>query len=209
MKIFLLIIIMIFPIVPLCGQEQKVVRIHRNPHTGEIWTKPVHLSKKAQTSRISLSYQGNLSHQSFAKLLTLEGSYAYQWSGFWPEAFASLTTGSLLALNQQTTTPSKIVTLYNFGLGISHQSHTIQKFLKIPNAFESINVGVGYYTLQGAKQEAGHGPGLKTDFKTFFHTSSNLHYGFKFSYHLAHLFNASPVKLFSWLSVGLDVAYYF
>ena len=199
----ILLLVVIFSIVPISGQTQKIVRIHRDPDTGQIWIKPVHLGKKAQTSRISLSYQGN------TKLHTLEGSYSYRRKDIWPEVFASRTTGILQALDEKTLFPTRTVSLTGFGLGVSHQSHNIQKILKMPNAFESIAVGAGYHILQEAGQEAGHGPGLKTDFKTFIHTSSNLHYGLKFSYHLVHLFNASPVKIFSWLNVGLDVAYYF
>ena len=153
----------------------------------------------------ALVYQLKLSQEFSGKLQTLEGSYAYRWKDIWPEIFASLTTATLDSLSEGTDPSPEAVALSNIGLGVSHQSHTVQKLLKMPNAFESITVGLGYYILQGAE----HGPGFKTDFKTFIHTSSNLHYGLKCSYHLIHLFNASPVKFFSWLTVGLDIAYYF
>ena len=54
MKIILLIVL--FPIFNLYGQEQKIIRIHRDPITGKVWKKPVHRGQKSQTSRLSLSY---------------------------------------------------------------------------------------------------------------------------------------------------------
>ena len=200
-----IILLLIFPFLLARGQEQEIIRVHRDPHTGKIWKKPPHQSLKSKASRLSLSYQMKLSNDSSGKLQTIEGSYAYRREKIWPEVFASLTTGTLRSLSSGSDPSHRPVTLSLFGLGLSHQSHFIQKFLKMPNSYESVAAGLGLYTLQEGRQ----GPGLKTDFKTLLHSSNNLHYGLKFSYHLVHLFDASPVKIFSWLTIGFDIGYYF
>ena len=192
---------------PLAGQlqAQDVIRIHRDPLTGQVWTPSPHKSKKTEPYRISLSYQWKFSGAYFAKLQTLEGSLSRKWNNLFPEIFYSLTTGPRRDLSEETTFSQKNVALSGFGVGLSHQSRMIQDFSKIADSFESITVGFGYYFLQQSE----HGPGLKTDFKIYFLSSSSLHYGLKFSYHLVHLFNYPPSPFFSWLDAGLDIAYYF
>ena len=184
-------------------QAQEIVRIHRDPQTGEIWTPPP-LEQKMKPSRLSLSYQLELSENSY-RLNTFEGSYAHQWNNLWPEIFTSVTVGPRNALSAGADPSDQLVGLSGFGLGLSNQSRITQKLLKMPNSFENVTLGAGYYILQ----REDHGLGIKADFKVFIYSASNLHYGFKLTYHLVHLIDASPVQFFSWLNVGFDVAFYF
>ena len=199
----LLLLVLVGTSFPL--QSQEIIRVHRDPQTGEIWEKAPHRGQKPVYSRFSLSYQLKLSDNTSYKLKTFEGSYAYKWNKLWCEAFTSLTWGTLRSMSEGTHPSNKQVALSGFGLGLSNQSEILQKILKLPNSFESVTAGLGYYVLQ----QQDYGIGLKTDFKAFVLSSSNLHYGLKLSYHLVHLLNASHTQFFSWLNVGVDVAYYF
>ena len=186
-------------------QAQEVIRVHRNPKTGQIWTPPPHKSTKPKAYRMSLSYQWKFSGDSLGKLQTLEGSLSHSRNTLWPEVFYSLTTGTRRALSDKADPSKRKVALSGLGVGLSHQSQLIQNFSKIAGSFENITIGLGYYFLQQSE----YGLGLKTDFKAYFLSSTNLHYGFKFSYHLVHLVNYPPSPFFSWLDAGLDIAYYF
>ncbi len=170
---------------------------------------------KDDKRRYSLVFHANSNPTELINLFGFEfivGSKGkYNWLDFYAQGFNSnfeaLASGiqadNLDMLSSQ-------CNLFSGGVGITHRSHIFLSYLNSNVLFETVSAFVGYYFLtESYNGEGFSGPGLKADYGIHKRTSSQSHYGLKFSYNLADVQGEETNYILSFTTLSFDLSFYF
>lgn len=172
-------------------------------------------------NRISLLYHGNTNLYEFAKISGLEFNYGSHFRDYWLEFFYLRTQAEFNNIVHTVggTTGESDDSLNTFGVGISMRGAWIQELVNSESIYTHSAANFGYYTLnQSSSNTSYSGPGFKADFGIHVRSSKTMHYGLRTTYHLAHvkreaLFanesSSSRSLLLTWMTIGIDLSFYF
>jgi hypothetical protein len=200
--------------------EDSSTLSYRNEATGVIRDD---FSVAFDKQRLNFLYHINNDLASLTDIQTLEANYSYKLESVWLELFVMRVSAlysevfdtTAISLEQGQSSDA----IQAFGAGISYQGNWIQDFLDSQRIFTTTSVALGYYTYDNALTVQSYtGFGLKTDIGLHVRQSPKFHYGVKMSYNLAPMtraaeFDGEPSSArsltASWLSLALDIAFYF
>jgi hypothetical protein len=180
-------------------------------------------------SRISLLYHINADLMSAADISTFEGIYAKKFEFAWAEFFVNKSTLKIREITSYNSSAFKSTSeelindegsdFINFGAGLSYRTSAIQHLINSDSWFESVGASLGYAQLSNTPSDTKFsGPSLKADFGVHNRSSKFFHLGMKFSYNLASVKRSrenetedgsARALTLSWVSMALDLSYYF
>ncbi len=155
-----------------------------------------------------------------------EVSYAHLVRDMWIEAFANIINAKFRTIGD----PSQLTgdreeinetseSINSFGLGFGYRSHYIQGLLDNKRLGELISAYLTYYSMSEAYTQTSYsGVGIRTDFGIFHRSSESTQLAMRLSYNLAPLTHAPEFEgqthnerslTLSWVSLGVDLSFYF
>lgn len=182
---------------------------------------------KADKGKYSFLFHVNSDLKDIADISTFEFIYGFKRDFGWIDFSIAKTSGefqeltennpSLGALSQELMEErGGVLTL---GLGVGFRTNYVRHLIAMDTLYETVAASLTYNqfdeTFRGEKFS---GPGIKADFGIHKRTSESFHFGAKMSYNLAHVKKAQEFEgqnsaarslLLTWLSLGLDLTFYY
>lgn len=182
---------------------------------------------KSDSGRYSFLYHFNADVKDVADISTFEFIYGQKRSFGWLEfsiakisgEFQELTenNASLGGTSQEFLEESAGVLV--IGAGLSYRTKYVRHLIAMDTIYETISAQLTYNQFdENFRGETFSGPGIKADFGIHKRTSEAFHFGVRMSYNLAHVKKAQEFEghsstarslLLTWLSLGLDLTFYY
>ena len=177
-------------------------------------------------NRFSLLGHINKDFETIGDVMAGEVIYAKRFDLAWIEVFGLMTKATLgeIAKNNPSTGSNTLDfrnsadTVRAFGAGVSYRNRWIQSIFNSDKVFSTTAASLGWYMLNNNERSEDYaGPGMKADFGIHRRGSRTTHYGFKMSYHLAHVkkekefdteSSTARSLLLTWLTFGFDLSFY-
>jgi hypothetical protein len=183
---------------------------------------------KDDRNRISFLFHGNTNLYKIADVTALEFNYAHHFKNYWMEFFYMRTQADFYRIVDETNSGDLAGSsaldesndeLNIFGVGVSMRGAWIQELINSESIYTHTAANFGYYTLnQNFSNRTYKGPGLKADLGLHVRNSKSMHYGVRTTYHLAHVkrpqaftdeSSSSRSLLLTWMTIGVDLSFYF
>ncbi len=181
-------------------QKGAFIGLHNTADDGAKISLIYHISPS-----ISFSSMSNI-----ADISTFEINYTNRSDNtYWINYLLERTTAKLDAISDIKSDATD--TILTLGIGLYQRFKLFDNYFKNDLLFESIEANITYNTISSdISDETYQGIGLKSDFTIFYRSTTQIHYGVRFSYNLISSKSKSgQPHTISWVSTGLELGLYF